>query len=84
MKGSFSLSDDGNFGITASNEIFVNYNSVPNGPTGGYDQDRIFIGPYWKAGNARYEVGYLEQHTQRFGLEARWAQVFAFLASYDY
>lgn len=84
IKGSYPLSEDKTFGIAAYNEIFVNYNSVPNGPTGGYDQDRIFIGPYWRIDNARYEVGFVEQHTQRFGLEARWAQVIMFFAQYDY
>ena len=84
IRASYPLVYDGSFGIAAFNEIFVNFNSVPNGPTGGYDQDRIFIGPFWKVGNARYDVGFLEQHTQRFGLEPRWAQVFVVSVSVDY
>lgn len=84
IRGSYPLSEDKNFGLTGYNEIFVNFNSVYNGPTGGYDQDRLFFGPYWKVDNARYEVGFLEQHTQRFGLESRWAQVIMFMASFDY
>ena len=84
IRASYPLSDDKNFGLTGYNEIFINYNSVYNGPTGGYDQDRMFFGPYWKVDNARYEVGFLEQHTQRFGLEPRWAQVLMFMASFDY
>lgn len=84
IRGSYGLSDDKNFGLTAYNELYINYNGVYNGPTGGYDQDRLFFGPYWRVDNARYEVGFLEQHTQRFGLEPRWAQVLMFMASFDY
>ena len=84
LRGSYPLSADKNFGLTGYNEIFINFNSVHNGPTGGYDQDRLFFGPYLKVANARYELGFLEQHTQKFGLEPRWAQVIAFSAAFDY
>lgn len=84
LRGSYPLAADEKWGLTGYNEIFVNFNGVPNGPTGGYDQDRIFFGPYLIVDNARYEVGFLEQHTQRFGLEPRWAQVLMFMVSVDY
>lgn len=84
LRVNYPISDDKNFGMTALNEIFVNENGVYNGPKGGYDQDRAFIGPYWKVDNARYEVGFLEQQSARFGGEPRWAQVLFFMAAYEY
>jgi hypothetical protein len=84
LRVNYPLTDDKNIGMTALNEIFVNENGVYNGPKGGYDQDRFFIGPYWKIDNARYEIGFLEQQSARFAGEPRWAQVLFFMAAYEY
>lgn len=84
VRANYPLSEDKNFGLTGYNEIFVNENGVYNGPKGGYDQDRLFFGPYMKIRNARYEVGFLEQQLARFGSEPRWAQVIMFMAAFEY
>lgn len=84
LRGSYPIAEDKSWGLTGYNEIFVNENGVPNGPKGGYDQDRVFFGPYMKVGRTRYEVGYLEQQIQRFGSAPRWAQVLVFAMSVDF
>ncbi|MEY4667477.1 MAG: hypothetical protein RL518_176 [Pseudomonadota bacterium] len=66
LRGSYALSDSGNFGLTGYNEIFVTLNSQHNGPKGGFDRDRFFFGPYFKQGPGRYEVGYLGEYAQKF------------------
>ncbi len=66
LRGSYALSDSGNFGLTGYNEIFVNLNSEYKGPKGGFDRDRFFLGPYLKQGPARYEIGYLGEYAQKF------------------
>jgi hypothetical protein len=72
LRGSYALAEDKAFGMTGYNEIFVNFNSVDKGPSGGYDRDRFFFGPYWTVGNARYEVGYLGEHARIFGANERY------------
>lgn len=66
LRGSYPLSDSGKYGLTGYNEIFVNLNSQYKGPTGGFDRDRFFFGPYVKYGPGRYEIGYLGEIAQRF------------------
>jgi len=66
LRGSYALSDSGQYGLTGYNEIFVTLNSQPNGPQGGFDRDRFFFGPYFKQGPGRYEIGYLGEYAQRF------------------
>ena len=66
LRGSYALSDSGQYGLTGYNEIFVTLNSQPNGPQGGFDRDRFFFGPYVKQGPGRYEIGYLGEYAQRF------------------
>lgn len=54
------------FYATAQDELFVNVNSVENGPQAGIDQNRIFAGigvkPHRKA---RTEIGYQYQYVNR-------------------
>lgn len=66
LRGSYALSDSGQYGLTGYNEIFVTLNSQHNGPQGGFDRDRFFFGPYFKQGPGRYEIGYLGEYAQRF------------------
>jgi hypothetical protein len=84
LKGSYALSEDGNFGLTGYDEFMVNLNGVQNGPWAGYDRNRIFFGPYWQKGPGRYEVGYLGEHLKRFGSDERWAHVIAINAAYNF
>lgn len=84
LRGSYSLSQDGNFGLTGYDELMVNLNDSNPGPTSGYDRDRIFLGPYWVVNGHRYEVGYLGEHLKRFGSDERWANVILFSATFNF
>lgn len=54
------------FYATAQDELFVNVNSVENGPQAGIDQNRIFAGIGFKPQKrARTEVGYQCQYVNR-------------------
>jgi hypothetical protein len=66
LRGSYALSGSGSYGLTGYNEIFVNLNSQHNGPKGGFDRDRFFLGPYFKQGPGRYEIGYVGEYAQKF------------------
>lgn len=46
VRASHSLSQDGSFGITGFNELFVTGNGATRAPKGGFDRNRIFVGPY--------------------------------------
>jgi hypothetical protein len=72
LRASFPLSAEGDFGITAFDEFMVHLNSVQQGPTSGYDRNRVFIGPFWQVAQTRYECGYLGEHAKRFGDDERW------------
>ena len=84
IRGSYGLSNDGNFGVTGFNEIMVNLNSADPQPYGGFDRDRIFLGPYFVANSHRYEFGYLGEYLKRFGDEPRWANVIVFHAIFNF
>jgi hypothetical protein len=77
LRGSLELNDARDFGITAFDEVMVNLNAVADGPWSGYDRNRIFFGPFWEFGAARYEVGYLGEHAERFGDDERWVNAIA-------
>lgn len=50
---------DKTWGFALSEEAFVNCNSVDWGPVSGFDQNRLFIGPYVQINNdIKVEVGY--------------------------
>ncbi len=84
LKGSYGLSDAGDFGLTGYDEFMVTLNDVKGGPWDGYDRNRIFFGPYWIKGSGRYEVGYLGEHLKRFGSDERWAHVLAINAIFNF
>jgi hypothetical protein len=84
LKGSYPLTEDGTFGLTSADELMINLNAVENGPWGGYDRNRFFVGPYWQRGAGRYEVGYLGEHAKRFGNDERWAHVIAVQIAYNF
>ena len=84
LKGSYALTEDDNFGITGYDELFVTLNSVEGGPSAGYDRNRFFIGPYWVAENARYEVGYLGEHARSFGSDERYISALMIFANFNF
>jgi hypothetical protein len=64
VKLNYSLGD--RVYLSTSNEIFVNLNSVTNGPERGIDQDRYFVGLGLKLlKQARIEAGYQLQYVNR-------------------
>lgn len=71
LRGSVGVADDGKYGVTFYNELFVTENGTTKGPKGGFDRDRFFVGPYVKSGPARYEVGYLGEYARQFGNDSR-------------
>jgi hypothetical protein len=77
LRSTIPLTIDRRFGITAFDECMVNLNGVNGGPGRGYDRNRIFAGPYWEYGTAHFEVGYLGEHSKRFGDDARWVSALA-------
>lgn len=44
LRGRFPLNDSRIWGLVTQNEIFFNLNSPTNGPEGGFDQNRFFLG----------------------------------------
>lgn len=84
LRGSYGLTPSGDFGLTGFDELMVNLNGIDNGPSGGYDRNRIFFGPYWLVGTSRYEVGYLGEHLKQFGDDARWAHAVFAIISYNF
>ena len=72
LRASMPISASGDFGITAFEEYMVHLYATTNGPSGGYDRNRVFVGPFWKVGATRYEVGYLGEHAKQFGDDERW------------
>ena len=71
LRGSYKMSESQDFGLTAFQILFLNLNSVENGPRAGFDRARAFFGPYLTIKSARYEVGYLGEYGKRFGNEDR-------------
>ena len=44
LRGRFPLDDARLWGLVTQNEVFFNLNSPTNGPNGGFDQNRFFVG----------------------------------------
>ena len=84
VRGSSSYNGDDPLGLTAYSETFVNLNGVKGGPSGGFEQNRFFLGPYWEIHHARYELGYLGAYDRRFGKEDRWVNAIAVLAAFSF
>jgi hypothetical protein len=77
LRASVPLTGSGDFGLTAFDELMLHLTSVHQGPTSGYDRNRVFFGPFWQTGGARYEFGYLGEHAKRFGNDERWVNAVA-------
>lgn len=71
VRTSHPLSPDGSFGITGFNELFVTANGATRAPKGGFDRNRVFIGPYFASGPGRYEIGYVGEYARQFGNDSR-------------
>lgn len=84
VRGSQPLSDDGKFGLTGYNELFVTLNGTENGPIGGFDRDRFFFGPYVEYGPARYEVGYVGEYARQFGNDSRMINAILVSANFSF
>lgn len=64
VKGNFGLTK--RLYLTTSNELFLNLNSVKDGPQRGVDQNRYFAGLGIKSfGGSRLEAGYQYQYVNR-------------------
>ncbi len=62
----FALPLKERFYAVVSDELFVNLNTVPNGPLRGIDQNRIYAGIGRQMNNKmRLEVGYQQQYVNR-------------------
>jgi hypothetical protein len=84
VRGSYPLKQNIPIGLTGYSETFVNLNGVKGGPSGGFEQNRFFLGPSWERHNARYEVGYLGAYDRRFGDDDRWVNAIAMLAAFSF
>ncbi len=83
IRGSYALTENGTVGLTAYSETLINLNGVKGGPSGGFEQNRFFLGPFWESHGARYELGYLGEYDRRFGDDSRWVNAIAVLAAYS-
>lgn len=64
LKLSYPLDDK--WALVASDEIFVNANTVDWGPVSGLDQNRVFVGVGYKFDKIwRTEIGYMNQYVNR-------------------
>jgi Protein of unknown function (DUF2490) len=84
IRGNFKFSKEDNYGLTGSNEIFVNLNTVDNGPKAGFDRYRYFLGPFFEVGNARYEAGYQGEYGKRFGDDDRVINAISLSATFNF
>ena len=71
------------FGVTAFDEIMYNLNSVDNGPSSGYDRNRIFVGPYWTKNAWRVDAGYLYEASERPSKADREIHALALIISFN-
>jgi hypothetical protein len=57
---------DKSWSLVASNEAFINLNTVDWGPVAGFDQNRLFLGVgYQFDATFRTEIGYMNQYIDR-------------------
>lgn len=61
--GLYPLDKEEKWFLSVSDEAFVNFNNVPNGPSAGFEQNRLFVGVRRKLTSyANAELGYLNQY----------------------
>lgn len=65
-------------GFAISEEAFVNCNSVSWGPISGFDQNRLFIGPYYQFTNdIKIEAGYQQVYVNKDIIDDQMNNLFA-------
>ena len=57
LRGQFPFDEAKVWSVVAQDEFFVNFNSPPNGPEGGFDQNRLFFGVNRKINEHYYVDG---------------------------
>ena len=66
LRSNLRVMDDLPLDIAIWDEVFLGLNETAWGQVGGFDQNRIFIGPAYTFGPARLEAGYLNVVQHRF------------------
>ena len=59
-------------------------NGINKGPEGGFDRDRFFFGPLFRAGPGRYEIGYLGEYARQFGNDSRMINALLMSAQFSF
>ncbi|MET0594786.1 MAG: DUF2490 domain-containing protein [Polyangiaceae bacterium] len=67
LRSNLRLTDELPLDIAIWDEVFVGLNETAWGQVGGFDQNRIFVGPAYTFGPARLEAGYLNVVIRRPG-----------------
>ena len=57
LRGQYPFDEEKVWSLVAQDEIFVNFNSPPNGPAAGFDQNRLFFGLNRKVNDHLYFDG---------------------------
>jgi hypothetical protein len=83
LRGAYSVAADGSWGLSASNEFFVTLNSIDPGPEVGYDRDRVIVGPFWRVGDLRYDLGYVIEQVPHFRGDQRLVQAVLAVISFE-
>lgn len=66
LRGQVPVSDDDRWRVVGQDEVFANLNSVENGPTSGFDQNRLFFGVNRVVNeHLNVDVGYQFQYVNR-------------------
>src|SRR5690606_2349588 len=66
LRGSYPVGKSQKWSLVAYDELFVNFNSVSNGPASGLDQNRAFAGINRKLNeHANVEAGYMMNYVNR-------------------
>ncbi|QQR45346.1 DUF2490 domain-containing protein [Myxococcus xanthus] len=66
LRGAHPVAAEGRLSLIVWDEVFYHLSSVANGPSAGFDMNRVFVGAGWKYGDhSTVEVGYLNVFTRR-------------------
>ena len=70
LRSNLRITDEHPLDVAIWDEVFLGLNETAWGQVGGFDQNRIFIGPAYTFGPARLEAGYLNVVAHR--LDGSW------------
>ena len=65
LRGMLRFVEDVPLDVVVWDEILVAFNDTAWGQRGGYDQNRVFVGPAVTLGEVRLEAGYLNVFQKR-------------------